>query len=377
MQRKIFVRPAVEALEAYSPGLSIAEIRERYGVERVVKLASNENPLGASPGALAALERTFGSVFRYPQSGSPRLAKAIAAKHGVSPDCVALGNGSDEIIDLLIRCRADPGGHNVVTSKPCFGIYGIQSGLCGVELRAAPLREDFTFDWEALLALVDERTSLVFVTSPDNPSGYCPPARELAALAARLPEGAILALDEAYMDFAAYADGNTEARLAEYSLLPRFNELRNIVILRTFSKSYGLAGLRLGYALMPEGLAVYLNRARLPFSVNILAEAAGLAALEDEDFRLATMKAVEEGRKQLQLGLEDLGCRVWPSLANFLMFAPPGKARLAGAELFEALLRRGVIVRGLKAYDLPEFFRVSVGRMDENRFFLDVLREIL
>ncbi|MCL1915227.1 MAG: histidinol-phosphate transaminase [Desulfovibrionaceae bacterium] len=377
MQRKIFVRPAVEALEAYSPGLSITEIRERYGVDRVVKLASNENPLGVSPGALAALERAFGSVFRYPQSGSPRLAGAIAARHGVSPDCVVLGNGSDEIIDLLIRCLAEPGWHNVVTFKPCFSIYGIQSGLCGVELRAAPLREDFTFDWEALLELVDERTSLVFVTSPDNPSGYCPPARELAALSARLPEGAILALDEAYMDFAAYEDGDPEARLAEYSMLPRFKELRNIVILRTFSKSYGLAGLRLGYAMMPEDLAVYLNRARLPFSVNILAEAAGLAALEDEDFRLATMKAVEEGRKQLQWGLEDSGCRVWPSRANFLMFAPPVKAKLGGADLFEALLRRGVIVRGLKGYDLPEFFRVSVGRMDENLFFLDVLRELL
>ncbi|MDR2502774.1 MAG: histidinol-phosphate transaminase [Deltaproteobacteria bacterium] len=377
MGRNLFVRREVETAKAYSPGLSVDEIRDLYGLERIIKLASNENPLGASPMARRAVERAAGSIFRYAQSGSPRLAEAIAAMHRVKPECVALGNGSDEVIDLLIRCRAEPGRHNIVTFKPCYSLYALQAGFCGVELRTAPLRKDFSFDWEALLTLVDGMTSLVFVTTPDNPSGYCPPARELEALAGRLPAETLLVLDEAYMDFAAYADGAVDGALADYSLLPRFNELNNVIILRTFSKSYGLAGLRLGYGLMPAALAGYLRRVRLPFSVNTLAEAAGLAVLRDRDFHLASLREVERGRALLSRELTGLGCPVYPSLSNFIMFSPPPGASLSAAGLFDALLRRGVILRRLDSYGLPEFLRVSVGKEEENILFLEHLQELL
>jgi histidinol-phosphate aminotransferase len=215
------------------------------------------------------------------------------------------------------------------------------------------------------------------VTSPDNPSGYCPPARELAELARGLPPGALLVVDEAYMDFAAYGNGVHNSRLAEFSLLPRLHEFPNVAVLRTFSKTYGLAGLRLGYGLMPAELAGYLRRARLPFSVNILAEAAGLAALKDSAFRLATLEAVERGREYLGREFRAMGFLVWPSRSNFLLLKPPANSSLYAEELFEALLRQGIILRYLKSYGLPEFLRVSVGNAEENSLLIEAVRGLL
>ncbi|MCL1985610.1 MAG: aminotransferase class I/II-fold pyridoxal phosphate-dependent enzyme, partial [Betaproteobacteria bacterium] len=309
------VRPEVEAATPYTPGLSIDAIQERYGLGHVIKMASNENPLGASLQVRAAIERHAAKAFRYPQGGNPRLVAALARHHGLEPARVVVGNGSDELIDLLIRARAVPGRHNVVAFSPCFSIYALQSRFCGVELRQAKLREDFSFDYDALLGLVDSETALVFVTTPDNPSGYCPPVAELRKLALDLPATCLLLLDEAYMDFADDESSN--------SLLPELDRFSNIAVLRTFSKSFGLAGLRLGYALLPVQLAGYLWRVRLPFSVNILAEEAGLAALDDAVFREETLRVVRSGRETLSRGLRELGCRVWPSQANFIMFRPP------------------------------------------------------
>lgn len=371
------VREAVQGFEPYSPGRSIDEIRELYGLEKVIKLASNENPLGASPLVQKAIQRAAAGVFRYTQSGTPRLAAAIAAHHGVSPACVVTGNGSDEVIDLLIRCKAEPGVHNVVTFDPCFSLYPLQSRLCGVELRQAPLNDDFTFNWPAMLALVDEKTALVFVTTPDNPSGYTPPVAEIAAVAKKLPQGALLVIDEAYMDFAAASKGKDNARISEFSLLPSIAEYNNIAVLRTFSKSWGMAGLRLGYGIMPAELADYLCRVRPPFSVNILAEAAGIAALQDSAFRQATLLAVEEGREYLSKELAAMGCKVYPSRSNFIMFGLPQNVSLSPDELFDALLRRGIIIRQLKSYKLPHLLRISVGSMDENRTLVKEMREIL
>lgn len=371
------VRRAVQGFEPYSAGRSIDEIRQLYGLEHVIKLASNENPLGASPLVQKAIQRAAGEVFRYAQSGNPRLAAAIAARHGVPADCVVTGNGSDEVIDLLIRCKAEPGVHNVVTFKPCFSLYALQSRLCGVELRQAKLNDDFTFDWEGLLALTDENTALVFVTTPDNPSGYCPPIAEVAALAEKLPQGALLVIDEAYMDFAASCKGEEDVKISEYSLLPKIASYSNIAVLRTFSKSWGLAGLRLGYGIMPAELADYLRRVRPPFSVNILAEAAGLAALRDSDFRRASLLAVEEGREYLSGELAALGCKVYPSRSNFIMLGLPAASPLSPDGLFEALLRRGIIIRQLKSYELPHLLRISVGNMEENRALISAMQELI
>ncbi len=360
------VRAAVENFTPYTPGLSIDEIRERFGLDGVIKMASNENPLGVSPLVRKAMERHAGKVFRYPQGGNPRLLKALAARHGVDPARVVVGNGSDEIIDLLIRARAEPGTHNVVAFRPCFNIYTLQTRLCGVELRQTPLKDDFSFDYAALRDLVDERTALVFLTTPDNPSGHCPPAAEIERFAASLPVGCLLLVDEAYMDF---ADDESA-----HSLLARLEELPNIAVLRTFSKSFGLAGLRLGYGLLPPRLADYLRRVRLPFSVNVPAEEAGLAALQDETFRAETLRVTREGRARIAGGLQKLGCAVWPSQANFLMFRP---AALTAEALFEALLRRGIIIRPLTSYGLPDLLRVSIGSERENEIFLAACAELL
>ncbi len=402
------VRPEVEDFSPYSAGLSIDEIRQKYGVENVIKMASNENPLGASPRVMEAVSRAAGNVFRYAQSGNPRLSDALAAHHNVAPGNIVTGNGSDEVIDLLIRARAVPGRHNVVAFRPCFSLYKLQSRLCGVEFRQAPLKPDFSFDWAALAALVDENTALVFITTPDNPSSYCPPLAEVRAFAAGLPKGCLLAIDEAYMDFCAYraepehgeacmdfcAHGEgPEQGEAAWSLLPELAakgfDNGNVAILRTFSKSYGLAGLRLGYGIMPSGLADYLRRIRPPFSVNILAEEAGLAALADHAFRAATLRTVSEGRAFLTRELAALGCRVYPGRANFLMFTLPSEngggnasgaktgSTTGAADFFEALLRRGIIIRRLASYDLPDHLRISVGNAEENAAFIKAAAEIL
>jgi len=363
------VRPEIPDFEKYHAGMAIEEIQERYGLGKVIKLASNENPLGTSPVVKNVLVKNAGLAFRYAQAGTPRLHKAIAAHHGLPVSRIVAGNGSDEIIDLIVRIKARPGKDNIIAFKPCFSMYKLQAKLCGVEFRQAPVNADFSFPWKDLLALADENTAVCFVTTPDNPSGFTPKVAELEALARALPPQCLLVIDEAYMDFA--------EPLADYSLLPRLSEFENVAILRTFSKMYGLAGLRLGYGILPEWLADYCLRVKLPFSVNVLAELAGIAALSDSVHYQATLEAVRQGREQLSKGLAAMGCTAHPSMANFLLFDLPKDAKLDAKGLFEKLLERGIIIRPLASYNLPDSLRVSVGDASENRALLDAMQEIL
>lgn len=360
------VRPEVMDFSPYSAGLSIDEIKERYGLDTVVKLASNENPLGTSPLVQQVIRSHADHVFRYAQSGSPRLGKKISTFFGLPAECIVTGNGSDEVIDLLIRAKARPGIDNIVAFNPCFSMYTVLSRLCGVELRQTPLNSDFSFDWEPFISLMDENTAIAFVTTPDNPSGYTPPVSEIMALAKRIPDQCLLVVDEAYMDFT----GDKDA----YSMLPRLADFPNVCVLRTFSKSMGLAGLRLGFGAMQPELADYLKRIRPPFSVNILAEHAGMAALDDTVFYNETLRVTAEGRDFLNRELAALGCTVFPSKANFIMFEAP----IDGAVLHENLLQRGVILRPLnKGYGLPRHMRVTVGNAHENKVFISAFKEIL
>jgi histidinol-phosphate aminotransferase len=362
---KLFIRPDIQDFEPYVAGRSIDEIKAAYKLTSVIKMASNENPLGASPRVQEVICKNAALAFRYAQAGNPVLRRGIADHLGVPDECIVCGNGSDEIIDLLIRVTARPGIDNVVAFEPCFSMYKVQSKLCGVECRQVPLRADFSFPWDGLLEVVDEHTRLVFVTNPDNPSGHAVPAAEILAFAARIPRKALLVVDEAYIDFA--------DPLETYSMLPHFDQTGNIVLLRTFSKMFGLAGLRLGYGVMPPELADYLMRTRPPFSVNILAEKAGIAAMNDTPFLEATRQAVLEGRRELTRGMEACGCEVRPSQANFLLVRPP----MDPAVLCDTLLRQGIIVRPLGSYNLDTWFRVSVGSPEENRIFLQALEEVL
>ncbi|GAU09678.1 histidinol-phosphate transaminase [Desulfoplanes formicivorans] len=359
------IRPDIRDFEPYVAGRSIDEIKAAYQLTSVIKLASNENPLGTSPVVQDVICKNASLAFRYAQAGNPVLRKALAEHLGIADTCIVCGNGSDEIIDLLIRVMARPGVDNVVAFDPCFSMYKVQSKLCGVAFRQAPLNRDFSFSWDGLLQIMDERTRIVFVTNPDNPSGYAAPASEILDLARRIPEQATLVVDEAYIDFS--------DPLETYSMLRLFENASNIVLLRTFSKLFGLAGLRLGYGIMPPDLADYLMRTRPPFSVNILAEKAGIAAINDTPFIEATRTTVLKGKEQLVRGMEACGCKVYPSQANFLLVKPP----VDPARVCDALLRKGIIVRPLGSYGLDDCFRVSVGNAEENERFLHALGEVV
>ncbi len=359
------IRRAIRDFDPYKAGLNIEEIRERYGLDTVIKLASNENPLGASPIVQKALSRALPGIFRYSKTGCPRLAAALAARLGVARECVFIGNGSDEIIDMLIRMAAEPGRDEVVCYEHSFSMYRLTAKLCGVDYREVKREEDQGLPLAALADAVGENTAMVVLTSPDNPTGLAAKAADVERLAKSLPQGTLLVVDEAYIDFTDPVE--------EYSLASRFSEFENLVILRTFSKAFGLAGMRLGYGLIPSWLSEYMNRARIPFTVNILAEEAGLAALEDGYFLTATLETVAKGKGYLSAELEKLGCKVWPSQANFLMFRPPVDA----GGVFEDLLKKGVIVRHLKSFGLGDCIRVNMGTEDENRVFVRTLKEVL
>lgn len=359
------VRPEILDFTPYVPGLTVEEIKAKYGLEHVIKLASNENPLGASPLAREAIARAAAQAYRYPQNHSSRLCGAIGKAMGLDPAHIVCGNGSDEVIDLLFRVLAEPGKSNVICYEHSFSMYRLTAQLCGVEYREVPRGEDYRLPLESLAEAVDKNTRMVFVTSPDNPTGLAAKAEELMVLSGVLPEGALLVVDEAYMDFTWPPE--------EYSMLHMVAELGNVAVLRTFSKAYGLAGLRLGYGALPVWLADHVRRARPPFTVNLLAEEAGLAVLGDDNFYSETLEVVFQGRELLLKRLPELGCQVWPSQANFVMFRPPYPAD----QVCEELLRRGVIVRHLKSFGLPDNIRVNVGTKAETEAFLKTLEDIL
>ncbi|ACS78248.1 histidinol-phosphate transaminase [Maridesulfovibrio salexigens] len=361
----IKVRSDMMDSKPYAPGLTIEEIKEKYGLDTVIKLASNENPLGASPMAQKAINRHAPSVFRYPHNGNPRLNAAIAKRTGVSEEQIISGNGSDEVLDLLVRIKANPGQDEVITYESCFSMYRLMSHLCAVNFRQIPREEGHKQPLKALTAAVSDKTALVFLTSPDNPTGLAVTVDEVREMAASIPEQTLLVIDEAYIEFARPAD--------KYDMRPLLEEYPNIVLTRTFSKAYGLAGLRIGYGIMSKQLAEYIKSARAPFTVNLLAEEAAIAVLEDEAFFNTTMDVVLRGRELFTTEIRKMGCEVLDSQANFIMFKPTRDAM----EVFEELLKRGIIVRPLKSFGLGEYIRVNMGTDHENKVFLETLKEVL
>lgn len=359
------VREVIPSFKAYSAGLSIGEIKERYGLNNIIKLSSNENPLGASPLVQKVVVDHADEVFRYPRVETPGLVRAIAEKVGVPASRIVAGNGSDDIIDMVIRIKCRPGKDHMLAFDPCYSMYPLQAKLCGVEYRSVPLDEDFGFSLDKLADAADENTAMVVLVTPDNPSGLSIMADEIEAFASKLPPQALLVVDEAYIDFVDSYE--------KYSVVPRLDRMPNTCVMRTMAKAYGLAGLRLGYGIMPEWLADYTLRVRLPFSVNILAEYAGEAALKDETFYKETVRVVVEGRKYFTERLTALGCKVWPSQTNFVMFKPPMDALV----LFEKLLQKGIIVRSLEGYDRPDLIRMTIGTEKENRAVVAALEELL
>ena len=355
--------PYLRGLIPYSPGKPIEEVERDLGIRGSVKLASNENPLGPSPMALQALRDALPEIHRYPDGSGHRLRHALAGHWQVSPDQIILGNGSNELLELVGRCFLLP-GDEAVYAEQAFIVYDIVTQVTGAKKVMVPLK-DVTHDLEGMRAAVSPRTKLVFVGNPNNPTGTAVPARALEAFLESVPSEVLLVLDEAYYEFLP-PDLTPDA-------LRFVREGRLVLILRTFSKIYGLAGLRIGYGIGPPALIALLNRAREPFNTSSLAQAAATAALGDVAHVARTRAVTEEGRKCLTEGCRALGLTVVPSVANFLL-VDVGRPGLATAD---ALLRHGVIVRPMVGYGFPTHLRISIGTPRENERCLAALKAVL
>ncbi|HTN53131.1 MAG TPA: histidinol-phosphate transaminase [Anaeromyxobacter sp.] len=359
------VPPYVASLTPYVPGKPIEEVEREYGVHDVAKLASNENALGPSPRAVAAAREACAKVNLYPDGSAYLLRNALAARLGVAPAEVAVGNGSNELIELLVRTFVLD-GEEVLTSAQSFIAYKLAANAHGRTLVEAPMKARFHYDLEALKKLLSRKTKVVFLANPDNPTGTWFTERELVPFLDAVPKDTLVVLDEAYVEF-------VDAPGFQDSLALR-KKYANLVVLRTFSKIYGLAGLRLGYAMARPEVVEYLDRVRAPFNVSLVAQAAGAAALVDEEHLARSRALVREERPFLAEGLAALGATVVPSQANFVLADFPGRP---GKALFEDLLREGVVVRPMGGYGFPTAQRITVGLRRENEKCLGALRKVL
>lgn len=355
--------PGIAALRPYTPGKPIEELERELGISDSIKLASNENPLGPSDKVSAAVAAAIPDLSRYPDGGGFRLREAIAGLHGVSPEQVTLGNGSNDVLDLVARVFLQPGTESLF-SEHAFAVYPISSQAAGATLRVVPAK-DYGHDLDAMARQVNDRTRVVWIANPNNPTGTWLTGRELRRFVEQLPSRVICVIDEAYFDYVDEADyPDTSTWLGQFP---------NLIVTRTFSKAYGLAALRVGYGLSHPDLADLLNRVRQPFNVNSLAQVAATAALSDHVHLAAAISVNREGMEQLVAGVRELGLGYIPSVGNFLTIDLGRDA----AAVDQALLREGVITRPVANYGLPNHLRVSVGLAHENDRFLTALQKVL
>lgn len=355
-------RPEILEIEPYVGGKSSVE-----GVERIVKLSANESAFGPSERALEAFRAYSQGLHRYPDGGARRLRSALGARYGLDPERIVCGNGSDELISLIARAYAGA-GDEVLVSEHGFLIFSIVAQSVGATPVKAPERA-LTVDVEAMLSRVSARTRIVFIANPNNPTGSYLSCRELERLRKGLKEEILLAIDAAYCEFVTrsdYAPG--------YELVDAYG---NVVVLRTFSKIHGLAALRLGWAYCPPDMADVLNRLRAPFNVSGPSQAAGVAALEDVNHTEAAVRHNARWREWLSAKLGDLGLKVHPSVCNFVLVGFPDDPRRNAAAADAFLLKRGIIVRPVAKYGLPDCLRITIGREDEVRAVAEALGEFM
>ncbi len=373
MDTSKLIRPQVRGFEPYLPGRSIESVKRERKLSRIIKLASNENPLGPSPKALAAMQRLGKNLFLYPDGASTSLRAALARQANTEPERVMVGAGSDELIELLGKTFLNP-GDSIVVSDHAFIRYRMAAELMGADVITVPMRCD-THDLTAMAEAVRESTKLIFIANPNNPTGTYNPQAELlgllkrvAAANARRAMPILVVVDEAYYEYA-------KAFAADYpDTLSLQKEYQNLVVLRTFSKAHALAGLRVGYSFADRDIIAALDRARPPFNVSALAQAGAEASLSDTArIRKAVQHVVKE-RKIVLSGLARLGLSTLPSACNFVLVDVSPRR---GREVFESLLSRGIIVRSMDEYGYPERIRVSYGLPDENRQFLRAIKEVL
>ena len=360
---KLTVPDYILSLKPYVAGKPLEELEREYGISDAIKLASNENPLGPSPKALAAIQQTAEYLHRYPNSGSYDLCQHLAGHLNIDCENIVLGNGSDDLIAMIARVLLQP-GDEAILPQPSFLFYEIVINCSGAIPVGIPLKDGLT-DLEGMLDRIGPKTRLVFVNNPHNPTGSLITARALDAFIAALPTNVVLVIDEAYIEFV--KDGCCT------NCIDYLNTDKTVVGLRTFSKAYGLAGLRIGYGVMPPYLAGLLHRVRQPFNVNSLAQAAAIAALTDQEFLQKTVRLVHEEMAFLYRGLDEIGLKYHRSSANFLLIQLEKNAD----QIFEDLLRQGVIVRSMRSYGYPDCIRVSVGQHHENERFLAALAAVV
>jgi histidinol-phosphate aminotransferase len=354
------VKPHIRELEPYQPGKPVEELERELGIEGSIKLASNENPLGPSPRAVAAVRAALEDVNRYPDGASYALRKALSARLEVDPEQLVIGAGSSEVMELLAKSFLGP-GDEVVYAWPSFAMYPIVTKGMGATPIPVPLDGAMVHDLPAMRRAIGDRTRVVFVCNPNNPTGTSVGAEDFDAFAASLPADVLLLVDEAYADYARRPDFP--------DAIAWLRRRPGTIVLRTFSKINGLAGLRIGYGVADAEIAGYLQRARQPFNVSRLAEVAALAALEDVEHADRSKRMNAEGIRYLTRELRGLGLEVWPSDANFLLVR-------TGAGAYESLLREGVIVRPLAGFGLPDCVRVTVGVPEENERLVKTLRRL-
>ena len=364
--------PGVRQLRPYEPGKPISELERELGITDIIKLASNENPLGTSPKALAAMRDALAETALYPDGNAFALKRALAAHHQTDTSHITVATGSDHILELAARVFLAP-GRSAVISRYAFAIYNIVSQAAGAELliaeahAAAHATQPYGHDLASMAKAVRPDTRVVFIANPNNPTGTWARKAELTAFLRALPRDVMVVLDEAYTEFARdfapdYPDGST-----------LLSEFPNLIVMRTFSKIYGLAGARVGYALANPKVTDLLNRVRLSFNPGSLGQAAAAAAIGDTEHLRRTLELNRAELPKLDAGLKALGLKTIPSICNFVT-ADMGRP---GREVFQALLQQGVIVRPLDNYGLPQHLRISVGLPEQNQRLLRALKQVL
>lgn len=360
--------PGIRGLQPYQAGKPISELEREYGVSDIIKLASNENPLGPGMRALDAIAAAAGDLARYPDANGFELKAALAQRHSVVPECITLGNGSNDVLVLLAESFLAP-GREAVYSRYAFAVYALAVQATGATHRVAEAHPEgntqvLGHDLDAMAACIGPQTHMVFIANPNNPTGTWLDAETLKAFIARLPPEVVVVVDEAYAEYVREPDYPDATRwLTRYP---------NLVVTRTFSKAFGLAGLRIGYAVSSPEIADILNRIRQPFNCNSLAQAAALAALDDAEHLARSVALNNTELERVSVACMELGFDVVPSVGNFLLVGMGREAQ----PVFEALLREGVIVRPVANYGLPEHLRISIGTPTENDRLIRALEKV-
>ena len=361
---KELVADYIKKLVPYVPGKPIEELERELGIKDSIKIASNENPLGPSPMGVAAAQAMLGNLHRYPDGSATTLRDRLAKKHGVPAEMIVTGNGSNEILELAAATFMQAGDHAVISAH-AFVVYDLAVDSRGFAKTVVPPTKNYGHDLRAMAKAVTPKTRLLFIANPNNPTGTYNTRAEMDELLETLPKEVIVVLDEAYFEFVDQPDYPDGVELVKKGA--------NMIATRTFSKIYGLAGLRCGYGVMPAEMAGYMNRVRQPFNANMLAQAAAEAALDDVEFVDKAKAVNREGMAYLEKTFKEMKIEYIPSVGNFILFKCPKDTKVA----YDQLLRKGVIVRPMGGYKLGEWFRVTVGLPTENRRFIEALKEIL